>query len=76
MRRIVLTALLTLFSLPAHAQTDPFQLVGFSTATVQGDPGVLGMSAQCLATFGDGARMCTSVEIMETTAVPAVSGEA
>ena len=85
MRRFAfaLVALLALVASPATAQTDPFQLVGFTTNTVLGDAGVLGMSAACtlvallalVAEFGDmtGVRMCTSVEVMETTAVPAIS---
>ena len=58
----------------AHAQTHPFQLVGFTTNTVVGDAGVLQMSRECWLEFGDGARMCTSVEVMETTALPGQSG--
>ncbi len=73
MRRFVLVALLALVASPATAA--PFQLVGFTTTTVLGDAGVLGMSTACMADFGDmpGVRMCTSVEVMETTAVPAIS---
>ncbi len=51
---------------PAAAQsTDPFQPVGFTSTTHQGDVGVLGATMACIADFGNGARMCTSVEIME-----------
>jgi len=47
----------------------PFQLVGFTTATFTGGQGVLGFTTACQAEF-PGSRMCTSVEVMETTTLP------
>jgi hypothetical protein len=47
-----------------------FELVGFTTTTFGGDQGVLGFTAACQAQFA-GSRMCTSVEVMETVALPA-----
>jgi hypothetical protein len=53
-----------------------FQLVGFTTATSTGGPGVLGFTLACQQEFAN-SRMCTSLEILETTAVPAgLAGEA
>lgn len=69
LRMLVITMVLALAG-AAQAQTDPYQFVGFSTATVQGDAGVFGMTAQCQATFDATARMCTSVEVMETVVLP------
>ena len=55
----------------AHAQTtDPYQLVGFTTSTSTGDAGVLNLTLSCQTDFGPPARMCTSVEILETVVVP------
>jgi len=52
----------------AQAQED-CQLVGFTTATADGDTGVLGMTGLCQAEF-PGSRMCTTVEIAETRVLP------
>ena len=62
-------ALLFLMSAAAHAQ-DPFQLAGFTSDTFLGDTGVLGFTQACQVEFGAAARMCTSVEVMETVVVP------
>ena len=51
------------------------QLVGFTTAGFQGDEGVLGYTRACQQEFPE-SRMCTSVEVLETTDVPALSGDA
>ena len=50
----------------AHAQTDPYQLIGFTDAKFTGGQGVLGFARACQEEFSFPARMCTSVEIMET----------
>ena len=56
----------------ANAQQcgNPYQLKGFTTAALTGGSGVLGFTAACQAQFGAGARMCTSVEVMETVVIP------
>jgi len=55
-----------------EASASGFELKGFSTASVRGDGGVLGMTAACAASFA-GSRMCTSREVLETTTVPNIS---
>ena len=47
-----------------------FQLVGFtSSSALPADTGVLGFTLECQKEFPE-SRMCTSEEVMETTAVP------
>ncbi len=46
-----------------------YQLVGFTSSALLGDSGVLGMTIACQQEFAD-SRMCSSVEVMETVAVP------
>jgi hypothetical protein len=57
-----------LFSLPASAQS--VQYVGNSkgpgTNPRSGGAGLLELNDECVATFGDGARMCSSLEILQT----------
>jgi len=51
------------------AQANPYQWVGATTTTFTGDGngfGFVGMTSQCRGEFGPGARMCTSVEILES----------
>ncbi len=50
-----------------------FQLVGFTNATFAGDAGVLGMSRGCAVEL-PGSRMCDSLEVLETSAVPDLTG--
>ena len=79
MKRTTLSLVLLPAAAAAHAQTDPYQLRGFSTATVFGDHGVLAMTRECQITFGDvgAVRMCTSSEILATVTVPqGLSGKA
>ena len=45
------------------------QLVGFTSTTVTGDAGVLGMTNACHLEFS-ATRMCTSEEVMNTVAMP------
>jgi len=53
-----------------------FQLVGFTTATFTGGQGVLGLTSACQQQFAK-SRMCTSLEVMDTTAIPSgLAGEA
>ncbi len=71
MRGVVLVALV-LFSTPSGAGELPRGLVGFSSATVQGDAGVFGMTAACQADFPT-SRMCLTTEVIATQALPALS---
>lgn len=64
--RFALTVLLILFAQPALA-ADPYQWVGTTSVTFTGNGlGFVGMTTQCRADFGPGARMCTSKEILES----------
>ena len=47
-----------------------FQLVGFTTATFDGDEGILGFTVACQSEFAD-SRMCRSQEVLNTVSVPA-----
>ena len=75
--RIVAIALANIlfFAIPANA-TPPasngvdaldanFRFVGFSTDMVTGITGFAGMAAACTAKFGFGARIATTMEVME-----------
>jgi hypothetical protein len=54
----------------AAAQTvKQFQLVGFTEAETQGSEGLLALTQVCQAEF-PASRMCTSVEVMNTVALP------
>ena len=54
-----------------------FQLVGYTDTVSTGDlGGPLGATLSCQEAGFPAARMCTTLEILLTTAVPAVSGEA
>lgn len=69
MRLAILLAPALLLSAPALAQTDPYQWVGNTTTLYDGAGnglGFVGMTSQCRAEFGAGARMCTSQEILES----------
>lgn len=46
-----------------------FQLVGFTSATMLGNAGVLSLTLACQQEF-NGSRMCNSVEVIETVMVP------
>jgi hypothetical protein len=60
----------------APATPARFQLVGFTTATSTGDRGVLGFTSACQTEF-PASRMCSSVEIMETSVlVSGLAGDA
>lgn len=71
----LLSLVLVFFSFlasPAVAQQtacEPFQLVGFTTATFDGATGVLGFTQACQAEF-TGSRFCTTEEVMDTVTVP------
>jgi len=50
------------------------QFVGRTVQTLSGGAGVLTYSQACQTDFGPGHRMCTSEEVMNTVALPALSG--
>ena len=60
---------------PAAAQvcSKQFQLVGFSSSTLNGNEGVFGMTKACQDDFPE-SRMCTSEEVMNTVTIPTVNG--
>jgi hypothetical protein len=61
---------------PQCGATPRFQLVGFTTAMFTGGEGVLGFTSACQQQFAN-SRMCTSLEVMDTPAVPSsLAGEA
>jgi hypothetical protein len=53
-----------------------YRFAGFSTATVTGGVGLLGMFAACQADFGPKARMATTADVFNTTDFAAQSGDA
>ena len=61
---------LVLALLPGIASAaDPYQWVGATSIAVTGDGnglGYVGMTTQCRADFGPGARMCKSEEVMDS----------
>lgn len=66
--RHLLPLLLLIVGSPAHAQ-NPYQWVGATSVSFTGDGnglGFVGMTTQCRADFGPGARMCKSEEIMDS----------
>ena len=42
------------------------QFVGFSSNSVQGDVGLVGMHGECATTYGAGALMCLDIEVFKT----------
>jgi hypothetical protein len=70
MRTLVLSLLLSLVVVAsAQAQNDPYQWVGLTSVDFTGDGnglGFVGMTTQCRADYGAGARMCSSVEILQS----------
>ena len=56
------------------ASSRPFQLVGFTTATFQGNAGFFGFSEACEAEFPS-SRMCFLEEALKTTQIPDLSSE-
>ena len=46
-----------------------FELVG-TTSPIAADSGPLGMARACQQQFGPGTRMCTTLEVLETTTLP------
>ena len=48
---------------------EAYQLVGFTKAQHPGDVRLFGLTRACQAEF-PGSRLCSSVEVMETTAIP------
>ena len=52
-----------------QSTTPRFQIVGFTTATFQGKAGVLAFSLTCGQEI-QGARLCSSEEVLESTEIP------
>ena len=63
----ILAALTALITIPALAE--PLKYVGFTSATFQGDQGVLGFHAACQAEI-PGSQFCTSEDIIRSGNVP------
>ncbi len=61
---------------PAAAQvcTKQFQLVGFSSSTLNGNAGVFAMTKACQEDFPE-SRMCTSEEVMNTVTIPSITAQ-
>ncbi len=57
-------------SLPTASPQVRFQLVGFTTAQPVCSNGLFPLTQACQSEFGGDVRMCTSVEVMETTSIP------
>ena len=73
MRFIVMVGVLSLLAVPASGQqVKEFQIVGFTTATTDGDVGVLGLSALCAAEF-EASRVCSSLEAIRTAELPTIA---
>jgi hypothetical protein len=67
---VIVVFALSATSIQAQA-VDPIQWVGVTTAKFDGNDGFLSMTAACRTNFGLAARMCSTVEILESnTLVP------
>jgi hypothetical protein len=71
-RVALITVVFALSATSIQAQAaDPFQWVGVTTTNFDGDDGFLSMTTACRTDFGSAARMCSSVEILESnTLIP------
>ena len=68
---VVVVALLMMSAGAAFAQT--LEYLGPSDGTGDGDTGVLGFNELCQATYGDGARFCTSQDVLRSGSPPAAT---
>jgi hypothetical protein len=69
MRLALLAVLAIATASNAHAAGEPHQWVGTTSVSFTGDGnglGFVGMTAQCRADFGPGARMCKSDEVLDS----------
>jgi hypothetical protein len=67
LRSAVITAFIVISAASVQAQaTDPYQWVGTTTQRFNGNGGFLSMTTACRDDFGLGARMCSTVEILES----------
>jgi hypothetical protein len=75
MHRVVLAWVLA-FALaapqPAGARSSGRHFVGFTAASFDGGQGVRIYTEACQAAFSASARMCTSIEVLDTVAWPTV----
>ena len=55
--------------------TGEYQVIGVTTDSVPADIGINGIYKACEITFGDGARMCTSKEVLSTPNLDTVLAE-
>ena len=55
---------------PAAACASRFELVGFTSATPSCASGLFPLTQACQSEFGGAARMCSSVEVIETSSIP------
>jgi hypothetical protein len=60
---------------PVRRPPARFQLVGFTSASFDGNEGVLGFTAACQAEFR-ASRMCSSQEVLESVSLPDLAGSA
>jgi hypothetical protein len=56
---------------PAASAAD-YELKGLTSNTFDGDEGPFGFTLACQAEFGAQARMCNSIEVLETTNLPSL----
>src|SRR5262245_43423568 len=76
--RLLIAALIVALPLAATGQpratggSSRLHFVGFTAATFTGDRGVRTYTEACQDMFSASARMCTSVEVLDTVAWPSV----
>ena len=70
----VLASLAISSTAQAQTCTKQFQLVGFSTQTVNGNAGIFQMTEACQQNF-EASRACTSEEVMNTVEIPELSAQ-
>lgn len=59
-------SLLVMLTLPLLANATESRFIGFSTTAVPAHAGLAGMAQACQGTFGPGARMCLTGEVVKT----------
>ncbi len=70
---VSLTAAIALLGVSIEGYAADAQLEGFTTTTYLGNQRVFGYTQACQSEFGSDARMCTSVEVMETISIPSIT---
>jgi hypothetical protein len=69
---LVAFAVAAAFVTGSMAGAADYELKGLTTNTFDGDEGIYGFTLACQAEFGSDARMCNSIEVMETTNLPSL----